>query len=99
MKTPTQLLNVTKWVKELRSGKYPQTQGYLNLLVDLSDQKAGFCCLGVLCEVFNAPKNKTYGSADQIQSYFADGNSTTPDIDWFTEVTGFSPDFMVLLSR
>jgi len=35
-----------KWVDALRSGKYRQTQGHLR------DYK-GFCCLGVLCDVFD----------------------------------------------
>lgn len=33
-----------RWVKALRSGDYPQTQGALKT-------DAGFCCLGVLCEL------------------------------------------------
>lgn len=34
-----------KWVAALRSGKYQQTQGYLR-------DSDGFCCLGVLCDIF-----------------------------------------------
>lgn len=37
-----------KWVKALRSGKYGQTTGTLQ-------DKQGYCCLGVLCEI--APKS------------------------------------------
>ena len=33
------------WIKALRSGKYKQTYSVL------SDSKARYCCLGVLCEV------------------------------------------------
>lgn len=33
------------WISELRSGKYPQTVGCLA-------SSEGFCCLGVLCEVY-----------------------------------------------
>ena len=36
--------NAKKWVAALRSGKYPQTKGYLHDL-------AGYCCLGVACEI------------------------------------------------
>ena len=36
-----------KWVKALRSGKYKQGKGYLNRYNDT------FCCLGVLCELYN----------------------------------------------
>lgn len=34
------------WVEALRSGEYPQTSGCLR------DGK-GFCCLGVLCDLFS----------------------------------------------
>lgn len=33
-----------KWVTALRSGDYPQAQGYLR-------KEEGYCCLGVLCQV------------------------------------------------
>jgi hypothetical protein len=33
-----------KWVAELRSGRWPQGKGFLNM-------NGRFCCLGVLCEV------------------------------------------------
>lgn len=38
----------TKWLKALRSGKYKQTEGYLN-------DENGYCCLGVACRI-NHPK-------------------------------------------
>jgi hypothetical protein len=34
-----------KWVKALRSGEYPQGRG------QLLDEKGGYCCLGVLCDL------------------------------------------------
>jgi hypothetical protein len=34
-----------KWVSALRSGDYQQTQGYLH-------KEDGFCCLGVLCDLY-----------------------------------------------
>jgi hypothetical protein len=36
-----------RWVKALRSGKYPQTDGALR-------RENSFCCLGVLCDVLGA---------------------------------------------
>ena len=36
-----------QWVKALRSGKYKQTRGQLR-------GKRGYCCLGVLCDVYDA---------------------------------------------
>lgn len=35
-----------KWVEALRSGKYKQGKA-----TRLKDNKGGFCCLGVLCEI------------------------------------------------
>jgi hypothetical protein len=37
------------WTEELRSGKYKQQSGYLN--VKYPDGTVGHCCLGVLCEL------------------------------------------------
>ena len=39
-----------KWIAALKSGKYKQTRGCLN-------DGNGYCCLGVLCEVFIAEGN------------------------------------------
>lgn len=36
-----------QWVAALRSGRYPQTTGYLR-------DENGFCCLGVLCDIRNS---------------------------------------------
>lgn len=38
-----------KWLEALRSGKYKQSQGFLNTL-------NGMCCLGVLCDVVDSSK-------------------------------------------
>ena len=46
MDTPKQLAK--KWIKALRSGKYPKAQSAL--VVD-EENGRGYCCLGVLCEV------------------------------------------------
>ena len=40
-----------RWIKALRSGKYPQIQGKLR-------KEEGFCCLGVLCDIHD---NKQWG--------------------------------------
>lgn len=37
-----------KWIADLRSGKYQQTQEYLKRL---TDNGPAYCCLGILCEV------------------------------------------------
>jgi hypothetical protein len=48
-----------KWIKALRSGKYKQTTGTLQ-------NKEGYCCLGVACELF-IPKNKRQFESDWIE--------------------------------
>lgn len=40
-----------KWVEALRSGDYLQTQDALQHTKDTDENPAGFCCLGVLCDV------------------------------------------------
>jgi hypothetical protein len=39
-----------KWIAALRSNEYKQTQGYLHT-------NEGFCCLGVLCDLYAKEKN------------------------------------------
>ena len=39
-----------KWVSALRSGDYEQTQNYLH-------KEDGFCCLGVLCDLYGKEHN------------------------------------------
>jgi hypothetical protein len=41
-----------KWIKTLESGKYNQGRQYL--CVKNQDNKLEYCCLGVLCEVYNS---------------------------------------------
>ena len=49
-----------RWVDALRSGDYPQTQCELT-------NGAGFCCLGVLCDIVDDTKWKK--SEDGVISY------------------------------
>ena len=39
-----------KWVSALRSGEYQQTKGFLR-------KEGGFCCLGVLCDLYGKENN------------------------------------------
>lgn len=38
------------WVAALKSGEYKQAHGYLKVKAS-SEEAAGYCCLGVLCEL------------------------------------------------
>lgn len=40
-----------KWVEYLRSGRFEQTTGYLNVSEPQQVRQAGMCCLGVACQV------------------------------------------------
>jgi len=42
-----------KWIKALQSGDYEQTTQALK-------NEDGFCCLGVLCDVYNKEKGKEW---------------------------------------
>lgn len=48
------MMKAAEWVKALRSGDYEQGQDYL-----CRDGK--FCCLGVLCEILDLPKEVVPG--------------------------------------
>lgn len=47
----------TLWVQALRSGEYQQGRGRLNS-TDILTQTTGYCCLGVLCDVYNKNTGK-----------------------------------------
>jgi hypothetical protein len=51
-------MKTSEWVKALRSGDYEQGQEYLC-------RGGKFCCLGVLCEILELPK-ETDTSGDQV---------------------------------
>ena len=55
-----------KWVSALRSGDYQQTQNYLH-----TDN--GFCCLGVLCDLYGKEHNVEWNLAvaeDEDRNYY-----------------------------
>jgi len=51
-----------KWVSALRSGDYQQGQNYLR-----TDN--GFCCLGVLCDLYIKENNVEWNLANNGQNY------------------------------
>lgn len=53
--------NAKKWVAALRSGKYQQATGWLR-----SD--AGFCCLGVACDIFLRERGLFWDEAEGFHS-------------------------------
>ena len=53
-----------KWVNALRSGEYQQTQLYLH-------KEDGFCCLGVLCDLYIKENNVEWEiNGDEDSNYY-----------------------------
>ena len=46
--------NMQKWIYALRSGKYAQAHGKLRRVVDSESNPSGFCCLGVMCDLYDS---------------------------------------------
>jgi hypothetical protein len=51
-----------KWVDALRSGEYQQGQCYLRT-------NSGFCCLGVLCDLYGKENNVEWNLANNGHNY------------------------------
>jgi len=67
-----------KWVSALRSGDYQQGRNYLR-----TDN--GFCCLGVLCDLYGKENNVEWNLANNGHNYeFQDKESHLPSsvIEW-----------------
>jgi len=67
-----------KWVDALRSGEYQQTQERLR-------KEDGFCCLGVLCDLYGKENNVEWNLANNGHNYeFQDKESHLPSsvIEW-----------------
>lgn len=53
-----------KWVKALTSGKYKQTTSFLK-------DNVGYCCLGVLCDIYRKETKKGVWVRDEDNNAFA----------------------------
>lgn len=63
-----------KWLSALRSGDYKQTQGFLR-------KEDGFCCLGVLCDLYGKEHNVEWDlveDGDRDYYEFQDKTATLP---------------------
>lgn len=54
--------NAKKWVAALRSGEYKQTKNYLK-------NNEGFCCLGVLCDLYAKDAGVAWNGARFMGSF------------------------------
>lgn len=74
-----------KWVEALRSGEYEQTNEKLRAVIDTNPGglklSRGFCCLGVLCNLFAAEHTDAKWEMDVSHSgaYFNPGNDDGED--------------------
>lgn len=74
-----------EWVKRLRSGKYTQSESFLRTT-------EGYCCLGVLCDIYEeeqeSTKWKEYGGEYYLHGEF----ETLPDeVQKWAELDSESP--------
>lgn len=65
-----------RWLEALRSGRYLQTKGRLHRTEDGAQNCAGYCCLGVLCDLMSVPEQQvtelwgTNGSTSNLRLPF-----------------------------
>ena len=59
-----------KWVSALRSGDYKQTQNRLH-------NEYGFCCLGVLCDLYGKENNVEWEPSTHYKNAYAFQNMAT----------------------
>lgn len=62
---------LTKWLKALRSGKYKQGRGALCQISKKGTKS--FCCLGVLCDLYNKEQKRNKKKGLDIQKLDRDG--------------------------
>jgi len=67
MTTAQNKANFEKWLTALRSGEFAQTDGRL-----MDVESDSYCCLGVACEVMNAPKDQLETGKDLYGNQFFD---------------------------
>ena len=75
-----------KWLSALRSGDYQQTRSYLR-------NEDGFCCLGVLCDLYGKEHNVEWNLANSGINYeFQDEPECLPPsvVEW-AGVVGTDP--------
>jgi hypothetical protein len=67
-----------KWLNALRSGEYQQTKGFLR-------KEDGFCCLGILCDLYGKENNVEWNLTNNGHNYkFQESESYLPSsvMEW-----------------
>ena len=72
-----------QWINALRSGEYEQsTQGCLHTANEFS---AGYCCLGVLCDLYAKEHNKEWTKNHDTSNLYFEGEDQYPPqsvVEW-----------------
>jgi hypothetical protein len=80
-----------KWIQALRSQEYKQTKSILR-------DEYGYCCLGVLCDIYSKEMNVPWGKdySHSYYYYYFDNTETLPIevIEW-AELNNESPSVTV----
>lgn len=91
--------NMLKWIKFLRETDLPQTHGALSRWIDATEGKAGYCCLGIGCEVSGVVKversrSKALRQAGYVAYEFDGEVAIAPRsfIEWLGLKFDFGPD-------
>lgn len=58
--------NARKWVEALRSGEFDQTCLRLHRVQPTASRPAGYCCLGVACEVYRRETGQGRWGGDEF---------------------------------
>ena len=75
-----------KWLKALRSGKFKQTRGLLK------DGQGGYCCLGVLCELYlDEHKETTWEDLDISRGETESGDVLPEEVKEWAELENDNP--------
>lgn len=71
-----------RWIKALLSGKYKQTKGRLHCIVNLDNKKKeeSFCCLGVLCDLYQKSARKSKGLKELNSKFEKIGAGLTQEV-------------------
>jgi hypothetical protein len=69
------------WIKALRSGKYKQARSALRVV---ENGDTGYCCLGVLCEVYrrSTKRGDWEGSTFMVDGVYSMSQVPSPVCDW-----------------
>jgi hypothetical protein len=84
-----------KWVEALRSGDYKQGKMQLHI-VGKGKKKDQFCCLGVLCDIYQ--KQQTKNKKKKLFTHVSDGTNVNGDVVFYDNNDSFLPTEVIAWS-